>query len=753
MATTITAYAECQRETIYNYYIVPSVTSAKYSPATDSVIITASYVNTAITPIGLIQCVLPGVTNINYYASIGSVNSGTAAASVVWGMGARSAVGSYTFTINASSLNKADLADGKYTINLKQAITKQGGNKVTYPPASASSSIITNLASYVRTDYENQNSYTCPAERPGGYYVQRRSYDVWSDGSVRNVSAWANIEDRCTAIFVRMGYDNTTQVCPSTQPSGVINIQQSYEVWSDGSIRNASGFKEISRTCAAIYVRTGYDNGTAACPATHPSGIITTKQSYDVWSDGSIRNVSGFKEVSRTCAAVYVRTDYDYGTQVCPAAQPSGIINTKQSYDVWSDGSIRNVSGFKETGRTCVAIKTETKTQNRDNSCPAGQTGKVTQTRTYDVWSDGSTKNYSAWTVSKNTCVANPLTPDTTKRVEMCPEGYTGKKTYKWEVYYTNDSYSVIDTDGTKIDYVLSTPHQREVLDTNTCTLIPSNPNVSTTPGSITVTCDAYYGAGKGTYRGDVIKYGNYITSYSSATKQTSTTFVLTNNNDVSSCVSDSEKTLDFEKRIVACEAGKTGQKVEIRYFAVDGKGNKTYPYGLDYNPLSNTCSELQLDQNTPPTDAFKLSGLLSNNSLTTSSLTNETKLKNFIDTMDKTTISTDTYRLNLIVDDLSAKKYNIENVSNTVATFQKATGQSLVKVFIPKAINQYVGRDSITTSNTKNKIIVSTELLSNGNLKVQYKDLVQGNKTAELKSFNIKLFNSNVDMSKVSVQ
>ena len=748
--TTIAAYAECNREPKFTYYISSSITSASYNAGNDTITVIVNYAKTNTTSSTSANCTPPGTGIATYYVSIGGVNSNT---TIVYH---NNFAGNYSFTVPAGSLNKASLAAGAYTITPYPIGQVSGSNThigMFSVAKTAPSSIITNLASYVRTDYENQNSYTCPAERPSGYYVQRRSYDVWSDGSVRNVSAWANIEDRCTAIFVRMGYDNGTQVCPSTQPSGVINIQQSYEVWSDGSIRNASGFKEISRTCAAIYVRTGYDNGTAACPATHPSGIITTKQSYDVWSDGSIRNVSGFKEVSRTCAAVYVRTDYDYGTQVCPAAQPSGIINTKQSYDVWSDGSIRNVSGFKETGRTCVAIKTETKTQSRDNSCPAGQTGKVTQTRTYDVWSDGSTKNYSAWTVSKNTCVANPLTPDTTKRVEMCLEGYTGKKTYKWEVYYTNDSYSIIDTDGTKIDYVLSTPHQREVLESNTCTLIPSNPDVSTTPGSITVTCDSFYGAAKGTYRGDVIKYGNYITSYSSVTKQTSTTFVLTNNNDASSCVSDTEKTLDFEKRIVACEAGKTGQKVEIRYFAVDGKGNKTYPYGTEYNPLSNTCSELQLDKTPPNNDKLKISGLLSNNSLTTSSLTNETKLKNFIDTMDKTTISTDTYRLNLIVDDLNSKKYNIENVSNTVATFQNATGQSVVKVFIPKAINQYVGRDSITASNTKNKIIVSTELLSNGNLKVQYKDLVQGNKTAELKSFNIKLFNSNVDMSKVSVQ
>ena len=757
MMTTMAAYAECQKNPLYYWTYAEKVNSAKYIPSNNTIDVNISYVLTGTSYKRETLC--GGYGNFDKWRSRHTVVIGGNESAPQYVTASSKMPGSLSFTVSANGLDIGALARGDYNITpssyyIDGYTTAYVGNYNYYNPQSAPTSIIQNMSYLVRTDYENQNSYTCPAERPSGYYVQRRSYDVWSDGSVRNVSAWANIEDRCTAIFVRMGYDNGTQVCPSTQPSGVINIQQSYEVWSDGSIRNASGFKEISRTCAAIYVRTGYDNGTAACPATHPSGIITTKQSYDVWSDGSIRNVSGFKEVSRTCAAVYVRTDYDYGTQVCPAAQPSGIINTKQSYDVWSDGSIRNVSGFKETGRTCVAIKTETKTQSRDNTCPAGQTGKVTQTRTYDVWSDGSTKNYSAWTVSKNTCVANPLTPDTTKRVEMCLEGYTGKKTYKWEVYYTNDSYSIIDTDGTKIDYVLSTPHQREVLESNTCTLIPSNPDVSTTPGSITVTCDSFYGAAKGTYRGDVIKYGNYVTSYSSATKQTTTKFVLTNNNDVSSCVSDSEKTLDFEKRIVACEAGKTGQKVEIRYFAVDGKGNKTYIYGPDYNPLSNTCSELQLDQNTPPdTDAFKLSGLLSNNSLTTSSLTNETKLKNFIDALDKTTISTDTYRLNLIVDDLNSKKYNIENVSNTVATFQKATGQSVVKVFIPKAINQYVGRDSITASNTKNKIIVSTELLSNGNLKVQYKDLVQGNKTAELKSFNIKLFNSNVDMRKVSVQ
>lgn len=596
MMTTITAYAECQRETIYNYYIVPSVTSAKYVPATDSVIINASYVNTKVTVIGMnAGCSEPKPTYINYYASIGGVNSGSTQVSVAAHRGAYTAVGNFVFTVNASSLNKTDLSNGKYTISLNQALAIQGGDTVTYPPASASSSIITDLATFVERKRELQNSYTCPAQRPQGYYVQERFYDLWSDGSKKNTTAWAVIEDHCQAIFK------------------------------------------------------------------------------------------------------------------------------------------------------------ETLTESRSNSCPAGQTGTITQTRTYDVWTDGSIKNYSSWKVSGNTCAANPITLNPGNRVEMCPEGYTGKITYKWEIYYTNDSYSVTDPDGTVVNYIVSTPHQREVVASNTCKLIPSNDNITTTPGSITVTCDTYYGAPKGTYRGEVIKYGNYVTSYNSGTKQTTTTFVLTNNNDVSSCVVDSDRTMDFEKRSVACDAGQTGQKVEIRYFSIDNKGNKTYPYGTDYTVYTNTCASPQGDG---PEDGPKknvLSGMLSNNSVTTSSLNNSTKLKDFIESIDKSTINNGDYKLNLIIDDLNVKNYNIENVSNTIAAFQKSTSNTTVNVIIPKSINQYVGRNGITSA--KDKVIVSSVLQQDGNLKVKYKDVVKGNKTSEIKSFNIKVFNSNVNMSNVKGQ
>lgn len=456
--------------------------------------------------------------------------------------------------------------------------------------------------------------------------------------------------------------------------------------------------------------------------------------------------------VQRNCvnSAVYKSTETESRKDSCPATHPDGFINMQQTYELWSDGSKRNLSGFKEVSRTCAAIFSKTLTESRSNSCPAGQTGTITQTRTYDVWTDGSIKNYSSWKVSGNTCAANPITLNPGNRVEMCPEGYTGKITYKWEEYLTNDTYSVTDPDGTVVEYIVSTPHQREVVESNTCKLIPSNDNITTIPGNIVLSCDEYYSAAKGTYEGEVIKYGNYVTSYSSATKKSKTEFIVTSI-DASSCYMSSSKDMMFDKRVKACDVGQTGEKMEILYYYIDSKGNKTYPYGNEYSLFSNTCTAMQ-DGNAPPPPAEdNPSGLLFNSNVTTSSLKNNTELKNFIDKLDKSTITNGDYRLNLIIDDLNPKNYNIENVSNTVAAFQKSTPSTTVKVMVPKGINQYSGVNGI--SSTKDKIVLSSSVQPDGTLKVQYRDVVKGNKTSEIKSFKVKIFNSNVNMNGIISQ
>ncbi|MDU7556939.1 MAG: hypothetical protein E7K65_03635, partial [Pseudomonas sp.] len=85
------------------------------------------------------------------------------------------------------------------------------------------------------------------------------------------------------------------------------------------------------------------------CPAGQ-TGYITLSTTFSNSGGMKCNNPSIYwgnaKQTANTCvnsAPIYKETKYDYGTEYCPAAQPSGIINTKQSYDVWSDGSIRNV--------------------------------------------------------------------------------------------------------------------------------------------------------------------------------------------------------------------------------------------------------------------------------------------------------------------------------------------------------------------------------------------------------------------------
>ncbi|WP_153000199.1 hypothetical protein [Pseudomonas syringae] len=519
---------------------------------------------------------------------------------------------------------------------------------------------------------------------------------------------------------------------------------------------NSGSMQIISNTCVSVapvpppappappsasFTHYGYNNSTQACPATQPQGVINIQQSYEVWSDGSVRNESGWYETSRSCAAVFSYYGYNNSTQACPAAQPQGQINIQQRYEVWSDGSTRNASAWSETSRTCVAVKSRTQTDTRSYSCPAGQSGAITQTRTYDVWSDGSTNNFTAWNVSNNTCAASPITANPTQRVEMCPEGYVGKITYHWVVYYTNDSYSATDSDGKLITYTLSTPHQQELVLSNTCTLIPSQ-GISTVPGHESMTCDKYYNSVKGTYIGDVIKYGNYVSSYDSSKKQTNTVFNHTSV-DVTQCVADPEKTYSIESISVACDAGQSGIITKTRTVATAPSGTKSYPYGTDYTASSNTCTGTNADSAPAAVASYSKPSLIENLSLTSSMLSDSTYSTKIVDSLKSQSIKAgETHRLNLVVNDLSSGKYNATNVTNVVKAFKKAVGNGAeFKITLPRSIDKYAGNGGIQSG--KGMSLSSSEL-DRSKLTVKYIDgtdkkslSMPVEKTAEIQIFD----------------
>jgi hypothetical protein len=488
---------------------------------------------------------------------------------------------------------------------------------------------------------------------------------------------------------------------------------------------NAGSLKQISNTCISIapvvsFSYYGYNNSVQACPATQPQGQVNIQQSYEVWSDGSVRNVSGWYETSRSCTAVLSYYGYNNSAQACPATQPQGQVNVQQRYEVWTDGSTRNASAWYETSRSCAAIKTSTQNDYRSYNCPSNQSGAITQTRTYDVWSDGTNRNYSAWNVSSNTCKSAPLIASTEKRLGNCPEGYKGYIRYQWVVYYSNDSYSAYDADGKTISYTLSTPHQQEIVESNNCTLIPSQ-MVTSKPGNETVTCDSFYNSVKGTYLGTVTKYGNYVSSYNSSTKQTSTVFNVTSV-DVTSCSADPEKMITTESITESCASDQTGMITKNRYLATDSNGNKSYPYGSDYTITSNTCAGISSDTSNTKMINANENSLIENLSLMSSMLSDPAYSANIVNKIKSQTIkSGEKHRLNLVINDASSGKYNIDNVSKVITTFKNIIGDNAeFKITLPRTIDKYIGNGEIRNGN---QIYLTSSVLNGDTLTVKYID------------------------------
>lgn len=167
-----------------------------------------------------------------------------------------------------------------------------------------------------------------------------------------------------------------------------------------------------------------------------------------------------YRKICRRPAVVaptYQSTQTENQSLSCSAAYPSGSIIQRRTYELWSDGSKRNYSVWIDVSNSCSAIKQSTQNESRSLSCASGQTGSITQTRSYDLWTDGSKKNYSSWSTTGNSCVISITTNP--NRTEACAEGYIGKKVYEWIVKYKNAEYTTKDSTGLDVTYTVSTPY------------------------------------------------------------------------------------------------------------------------------------------------------------------------------------------------------------------------------------------------------------------------------------------------------
>jgi hypothetical protein len=214
--------------------------------------------------------------------------------------------------------------------------------------------------------------------------------------------------------------------CPAIISGFAKNVQAGYSDSDLAYYLKKAGWSNrptISRNCvnaAPIFSKYGYDNSKKACPLDKPTGVINTQQKYEIWSDGSIKNRSEWYETSNTCAAIKAQTtevkpgsetvscDVYYGTQA--GTYTGNVTKTGDNLTIFDPVSGTTNTTFQsksEDTTSCVKEITTTTKEIIEEDCPVGFLGKI---RSYLVKAEnaqGTVYPYGTTPIlESNTCIA-----------------------------------------------------------------------------------------------------------------------------------------------------------------------------------------------------------------------------------------------------------------------------------------------------------------------------------------------------------
>lgn len=354
-----------------------------------------------------------------------------------------------------------------------------------------------------------------------------------------------------------------------------------------------------------------------------------------------------------------------FKTEPCPAGQSGRISYRNESTSTPSAGR------WRETSRNCVnngptVVGTMTETQNM--ACAVGETGSIQQKQTYEVWSDATKRNYSGWVNVSSTC--KPIPSET----------------------------------------------------------------IETKDGVQEESCDSYYGVAQGTYSGTVYKHGTYTTTYSATVKATDTKFQFEITNvDYESCVAQITDVIQ-ETNELACPSGQTGSIQRYRVKATNSQGLEIFPYGEQWIVSNNNCASTQTDTQPIANAGAAPDGLLSNISVTSSSLQNGEAFSNYLNSLSASNWATsERHKLIVTIDDLSSGKYSASKVGAVISKFQSVVGagNSDIEIALPRTIDKYTGNGDITAKAVKDKTVMMKDVsFEGGDVILTYIQL--GKKTIE---------------------
>ncbi|MCD7077667.1 hypothetical protein LRQ11_01520 [Pseudomonas sp. MAFF 311095] len=147
-----------------------------------------------------------------------------------------------------------------------------------------------------------------------------------------------------------------------------------------------------------------YDSQITKCDNVKAVGHITKNRMFSKWiSDKVTSNLKtdfNVYSVIDTCKLPEFTQQSETKTEFCPINYIGKIVNSR-TYNLYADGTKDNYSDWTKTQDTCVSRQTESEWK----ACPqADYVGQIVNERTYDLYLDGTKNNYSAWVKTQDSC-------------------------------------------------------------------------------------------------------------------------------------------------------------------------------------------------------------------------------------------------------------------------------------------------------------------------------------------------------------
>ncbi len=264
-------------------------------------------------------------------------------------------------------------------------------------------SVATTSLPCTRTFTQKQTNATCPAGQSGAV-TQERIYTLNDAGVTTSDTGWVVIASTCEYYNTGAQTETQTVACPSGE-SGSIIYARTYDLWSDNSKRNYSAWGVQSNTCASQQASLGYNFRALSCPSGQ-EGAIMQQQPYSIDSMGAQSNFGAWATISSTCKSYEDQRLTQYETRSDCPSNMIGSNTYARDYTLWTDGSTTNYTDWRLVSSSCTYYDTGALGFNYHSGadCPAGQLGVVNYYNVSNIWSDGSWRNTSGWISNGNTC-------------------------------------------------------------------------------------------------------------------------------------------------------------------------------------------------------------------------------------------------------------------------------------------------------------------------------------------------------------